>query len=522
MTKQAQVGVFAILALLLLFGMFFVITDFGTRHNGYRVGIHFQSAAGLPAGALVYFSGVTVGSVDAIELLPDNTVDVILAVNKDIDIPAASRFLIQAPLTGSPSLVIVPPTPPIRPPGSGPTPPPLPLPVLPKRVLPIADQPKGTNSATIADLLDQGQGEVKKLDAMLTELQASEPRLLARLQSTIDNANQLTATANESVVALTTQARQIADSLQTTITAASSNVVDLTGNLNSTVSRNSAKVDSIMTSLSHTAVALNQSVDSLRELATNKKVKKNVIDTTQNIAELTNTVSHLASDLRNITGNPQTQAQLRDTIAQLDAATQKANALLATLGGSSHVYGVDPGASPLPANSPTSVPGTPSPSGKGSVAGIKRGLGSIVKNLYAIQLRVGYLDRQRVVGTNPLLGRDRGPQTDFNVVLLPKGDTSFMVGANDIGARTTYNLAALKAYGKYAHVGGGVLYSRLGVLGQVDAGHFGVEGRAYDLRRPTLDLYGNLNLVQWAKLFVGKRDITRPERRTVFGIQLQF
>lgn len=523
MTKQAQVGVFAILALLLLFGMFYVITDFGTRHNGYRVGIHFQSAAGLPSGALVYFSGVTIGSVDAIDLLPDNTVDVILAVNKDVDIPANSRFLIQAPLTGSPSLVIVPPTPPIQPPGSGPTPPPAPQPILPKRVLPIADQPKGTNSATIADLLDQGQGEVKKLDAMLSELKDAEPRLLARLQTTLDNANQLTATANESVVALSTQARQIADTLQSTIAAASSNVVDLTGNLNSTVSRNSAKVDALMTSLNHTAVALNQSVDSLRQLATNKQVKKNVIDTTQNIADLTNTVSHLASDLRNVTGNPQTQAQLRDTVAQLDAATQKANSLLATLGGTSHVYGVDPGASPLPANSPTSVPGTPVPAGKGAgTAGIKRGLGSIVKNLYAIQLRVGYLDRQRLAGSNPLLGRDRGPQTDFNLLLLPKGSTSFMVGANDIGARTTYNLAALKAYGRYAHVGGGVLYSRLGVLGQVDAGHFGVEGRAYDLRRPTLDLYGNLNLVQWAKLFVGKRDITRPERRTVFGIQLQF
>ena len=103
MTRQAQVGAFAIVALLLLFGVFYVVTDFGTRHTGYRIGVHFQSAAGLTPGALVYFSGVDVGSVDSIELLPDNTVDVILAVNRDIDVPAASRFLIQAPLTGSPS-----------------------------------------------------------------------------------------------------------------------------------------------------------------------------------------------------------------------------------------------------------------------------------------------------------------------------------------------------------------------------------------------------------------------------------
>ena len=114
MTRQAQVGAFAIIALLLLFGVFYVITDFGTRHTGYRVGVHFESAAGLTSGALVYFSGVNVGSVDSITLLPDNTVDVILAVNKDIDIPAASKFLIQAPLTGSPNVIIVPPRSPVR------------------------------------------------------------------------------------------------------------------------------------------------------------------------------------------------------------------------------------------------------------------------------------------------------------------------------------------------------------------------------------------------------------------------
>ena len=64
MSRQAQVGAFALLALLLLFAVFYVITDFGTRHTGYRAGIHFVSAAGLHSGALVYFSGVTVGTVE--------------------------------------------------------------------------------------------------------------------------------------------------------------------------------------------------------------------------------------------------------------------------------------------------------------------------------------------------------------------------------------------------------------------------------------------------------------------------
>jgi ABC-type transporter Mla subunit MlaD len=109
MTRQAQVGAFAIVALLLLFGIFYVISNFGTRHTGYRIGVHFQNAGGVTSGALVYFSGVEVGSVDSIVLLPDNTVDVILAVNRDIDIPAASQFVIAAPLTGTPAIAVLPP-----------------------------------------------------------------------------------------------------------------------------------------------------------------------------------------------------------------------------------------------------------------------------------------------------------------------------------------------------------------------------------------------------------------------------
>ncbi len=537
MSKQAQIGIFAILALLLLFGIFYVITDFGTRHTGYRVGIHFNSAAGLSSGALVYFSGVTVGSVDSIQLLPDNTVDVILAVNKDVDIPRTSKFLIQAPLTGNPSLVIVPPVPQQRPSGVvGPTPAPAAVPLLERRVLAVDQQAQGQNSATIADLLQEGQGEVKRLDLMLSDLQTREPRLLNTLQATMNNANDLTQTANRSVAQLSSQARQIADSLQGSIGTASSNIVDLTNQLDATVATNGPKVNQLLTTLNSTAVSLNASVDSLKGLATNKELKQNLIDTTRNIADTSQTIAGLTKDLRTITDNPQTQGQLRDTVAQLDAATQKANSLLGTLGGSSHVYGVDPNATPYPATLPTGAPGStrippagvppvpdarlsPSPN---SPARIKRSLGGIVKNLYAIQIRLSELSKQNTPGSNLLLSSDRGPQSDFNLLLLPSGNTSFLVGANDLGAKTSFNFAGIGSFGKRARIGGGILYSRLGLLAQYNQGLFGLEGRAYDLRRPTLDLYGNFNLNKNMRLFLGQRDLSHPERRTVFGLELQF
>lgn len=528
MSRQAQVGIFAILAMLLLFGIFFVITDFGTRHTGYRVGIHFNSAAGLHSGALVYFSGVTVGTVDSIALLQDNTVDVILAVNKDVDIPRDSKFLIQAPLTGDPSLIIVPPIPKPRAPGeTGPTPAPSAVSVLERRVLPVQEQPQGQNTATIAELLQQGQGEIRRVDELLATLQQKEPALLNSLQSTIANANGLTITANRSVQQLSARAENIAATLQTGLGQASQNVVDLTTTLNSTVRASSGKVDTLLTSLNGTALSLNQSVDSLRSLAQNRELKGNIIATTANIANATHTIADLTNDLRTVTGNPQTEAQLRDTVANLDATVQKANSLLASLGGTSHVYGVDKGATPAP-NGGVSSPSRPAPTSNnpGTPVGaqnLKNKLSSVARNLVAAQIRVSLLSPyRRFSASNPLLSPDRGPQTDFNLVAFPHGPLNLTVGANDIGTHfTSYNFLLSQVHGPLRY-GGGVLYSRLGALASYNPGRLGVEGRAYDLRHPTFDVYGNLNIHPNASVFLGERDLTRPDRRTVFGLQLQF
>lgn len=506
MTKQAQVGAFALLALLLLFGVFYVITDFGTRHTGYKTGIHFTSAAGLHSGALVYFSGVTVGTVDSIVLQPDNTVSVILAVNRDVDIPRNSKFLIQAPLTGDPSMIIVPPPPPV-PPG---------LALLPRYVVPVEQQPQGTNAATIADLLQEGQGEIRRLDSMLADLERREPRLLDTLQTALDNTNQLTTTANRSVA-----------QLSTSLNAASANIVALSDTLNNSATADSKRVDSILAELQTTSVALNKSMISLESLATDPSLKSNVLATTKNIADTTQTISELTRDLRTITGDPQTQGQVKNTVANLDATMQRANSLLGALGGTSSVYGVDAGATPYPISSPypgATFPPPPfgSPPASLQRAQMKQHLGQLARSLIAVQLRVSGLSNETVCCKTPLLTSDRGPQTDLNAVLLPRASTSLMIGAADIGHNTTMNLAAIKSISPSVRLGGGLLYSRLGMLGQFNSRLFGIEGRLYDPRRPEVDLIGTLNFPSGLQLFAGSRALNHPERRTVYGVQLQF
>jgi ABC-type transporter Mla subunit MlaD len=522
MTRQAQVGAFAIVALLLLFGIFYVITDFGTRHTGYRIGVHFDSAAGVTAGGLVYFSGVSVGSVDSIELLPDNTVDVILAIKNDIDIPAASRFLIQAPLTGSPAVIILPPR--QKPP----------VPLLPRQVLPIADQPRGSNGVSVADLLQEGQGELRRFDTVMRLVEARTPKLLNSLQTTLNNANDLTVSTKASLQQLSGELLALGSTLQGNLGEASANVAQLSSTLNNSATVDSKKVGALLDQFQSTAVALNRSMNALQDLATDPRLKANILATTQSIAETTQTIAAMTKDLRTVTSNPQTQAQLRDTIANLDAVMQKADSLLGELGGKSSVYGVDAGATPAPPTVPNSSPyppGTaPAAGATAAPAGVPPQLRSqlqsklavLARNLVDVQLRLSGLSPQHNAGLNPVLTSSQGPLGDLNLVFLPHGNTSLMVGANAIGTNTTWN-ALLEKNGSDYHIGAGVLYSQLGVLGQYAPLHgLGFETRIYDLTYPLVDLYANLHLAPGAELFFGQRDVLHASRRNTFGFQYQF
>src|SRR5581483_11878167 len=106
MSRQAIVGAFTLLGLVALFAVYFVLSNLAARVSGYEVGVHFQNAAGLTRGAIVYESGVQIGSVARIRMLDDFTIDVILQIVNWADIPKDSQFVISAPLTGGASVTI--------------------------------------------------------------------------------------------------------------------------------------------------------------------------------------------------------------------------------------------------------------------------------------------------------------------------------------------------------------------------------------------------------------------------------
>ena len=378
-----------------------------------------------------------------------------------------------------------------------------------------------------------------RLDRMLAQLEVSEPRLLNSLQSALNNTNELTTNGSKRLYRLTDRLDALTLTLQVAMEAGSKNIIDMTSILDTTVHRNSANVNTMLSMLSKTSVALDQTVDQVRDLASNPQVHQNLLDTTRGLAQTATTIGRMTQDLRNVTGNPQTQAQLRDTIANTDAATQKLNSLLRTLGGTSSVYGVDPGATPAPVPARSGAPGgaasggsiaavpsaAASPTVENMPQNFKSRIAAVARNLLAIQVRLSELDAYQPNSiSQPLLRTSqRGPQSDLNAFILPSGKTSLFLGANDIGTpQTSWNVAVKENVAPHFYIGGGVLYSNLGVMAQYNPGLLGFEARLYDPQFPTLDAYGNLNLARGVQLFGGERDITHNGRRTVFGLQLQF
>ena len=179
--------------------------------------------------------------------------------------------------------------------------------------------------------------------------------------------------------------------------------------------------------------------------------------------------------------------------------------------------------------SPSAVGAQPAPAGStppSLQSNVKEKIDSLVNDLIALQIRVSELDDEHS-GTyrSPLLGKDRGPLTDINLLALPQSHTYLFAGVNDTGGpNTTWNFAAMERVAPHLQLGGGLLYSRLGARAVYDPGlnGLGFLGLIYDPRHPTADGYLNLHLGGGLQLFGGERDILHSGRRTAFGLQYQY
>ena len=96
LSLEFKVGLFTIIALLLLFVFIFTQTKKG-QWRGYEIGVTFDYIGGLDIGAPVRLSGVRVGEVRSIEILPEPMPKVLikLRLKRDVKIGKNSRITIR-------------------------------------------------------------------------------------------------------------------------------------------------------------------------------------------------------------------------------------------------------------------------------------------------------------------------------------------------------------------------------------------------------------------------------------------
>jgi len=494
MTTRARVGIFTLLALAGVFFAYYFVTNFALRHSGYDLGVHFHDVGGLQEGSSVLLSGVQVGEVTSVQLLPDQTVDVICTINPGNHVYRNSVFVVAITITGATTLTIEPPA--VKEVAM----------LLPEHPLPIDQQPWGTLPPTLTDLVSAGQEQLKNFSKTMTVVNKELPRLAERFNAVANHTDTLILHADSELGSLSGELQTTVAQLNMTIGASGRNITELTGNINGLVRDNRKHFGELVTNLSKTAENLNKTMEGVASIARDPLLHDSLVSTAQNVRDATAKLKAIAGDLEQITGDPKTQSQLKGTISNLESVTAKANAIL---GRFSTAEETGSAASPMPGASGEPSASTPPPRpSRGGAA--RRGLFS--QPLVQAQVRETW-------GT-----RGGGPSSDLNVVVLPGASTHLTFGANDLGYHTTYNLLVDKG-SKDLQVGAGVLYSKLGVaaLFRPFGSPIGVDARIYDPKHPTLDLYGDLRLSERLQLFYGQRNIwSAAGNSTALGIQVKY
>jgi ABC-type transporter Mla subunit MlaD len=313
--RPLLLGVFTVTALALLYLTYFVYTHVEGTH-GYRIGVRFATVSGLAPGAPVYVSGVQIGAVESVAVLPDNTVEVILAITNDVDLPAESRITIHSPLAGSPAVTIVPP---ILRVARGSVPTALPASaIIPKRILPLNEQPVGKLPISTQELLYQSQTLMRRSGQIVTTMQN-------RRRSLLEQVDGLRANFRAAVPELRAMPAALRANLAGTLSQASTEVKRTQELLQA---RNAAVQANLSRSLAATSASLEQTAHDLRGIRTDPAVHANVSAAMQSVEQASATMHAASIDLQRVGANPQTLAELRDASIRLRASVEKLHYLI--------------------------------------------------------------------------------------------------------------------------------------------------------------------------------------------------
>ncbi|HET9096486.1 MAG TPA: MlaD family protein [Candidatus Baltobacteraceae bacterium] len=300
MSRPARLGLIALVCIIVISLGTYAGIKMVRGTGGYQMGVHFRTAAGVAPGAQVYFSGVNIGAVSKVRILPDTTVDMILNISRPTDIPKNAAFSVLSSFTGSPTITIMVPTQRVAH-TSAPTP----LPqsdIWPKRILPVAEQPVGSTPLSIEDVMAEGRALTDRADRALAQARPYGPRMLRHVQNARTNG---AATTQEMRTAL--PAMQA--SLHSTIARAQANAASAQRAL---LERDQPMLAAVASAFSRSSRDMKQAANALTSVGNDPRARANVRAAAANLRDAASRMAQLSGDMEIMTQSPQTKAELRD------------------------------------------------------------------------------------------------------------------------------------------------------------------------------------------------------------------
>ena len=322
----AKVGAVVLLAGTL--GYYLYTTLAHIRQDSYLVRLQVTDTQGLGTQSIVRMQGVNVGEVASVDLDKDNQPIIYLAIKKRYTIPVNYRFKITSGILITAAQVQ------ILPPSKGENA----LTRLPTDGTAVVKS-EPAPSSPLASISPELQQSLTKLNETFEVVTAKFDDAYKKIDVVLDQTQQLMKTANkiasstngvisdprlkESLIASLQNVKATTDDAHQMTSQLRRDMDDLIGSSKGNLKDLGTKLTSLLDHLDGTVQDVNTVVQKLTEQVTDPHLQQSLQDTADLARGTLARFNQIASDIHTLTGDPELQGDLKKSVANLAAMTDK-------------------------------------------------------------------------------------------------------------------------------------------------------------------------------------------------------
>jgi len=326
-----RVGSVVILALLVFGGLYFYLAHINP--NTYKVKVRFEDTLGVARQSIVRMQGVAIGEVADVTLNQEAhppVPEVTLAIRNRYKIPEGSHFVIVSGLLITTPQILVKPSDSVTSLSQD------------NSAFAVGDKPQGALASLdpkLQEAVERSAQLVNDSNKLVIELQTTLKNTSGKLNGVLDQTKTLLVNTNKTVSA--TQGIVGDPALKQKLLVTLQNFQDASGNakkasddlrvqLNETIKgsrgnldRLTAKLNEVLDHVDVTIDDTNSMVKKLTEQVTDPRLQNTLQETAELARATLSRFNQIASDIHELSGDPNLQANLKSSVANLQEITEK-------------------------------------------------------------------------------------------------------------------------------------------------------------------------------------------------------